>query len=72
MAITQVIKEFIERARVARLATVDYTSKPHLVPVVFVFDGNHFFIPIDQKRSEICIIIKPEKVASWGAVPDFK
>jgi len=147
MAITQVIKEFIERARVARLATVDYTSKPHLVPVVFVFDGNHFFIPIDQKRKtvkpqrlkrikniqdnpnvallidkysedwtklafvmiqgkasiitsktqgniqlqeaykkletkyrqyqkiglgEICIIIKPEKVASWGAVPDFK
>jgi PPOX class probable F420-dependent enzyme len=147
MAITHVIEEFIERARVARLATVDYTSKPHLVPVVFVYDGNHFFIPIDQKRktvkpqrlkrikniqdnpnvallidkyredwtklafvmiqgkasiitsktqgniqvqeaykklttkyrqyqkiglSEMCIIIKPEKVASWGAISDFK
>jgi PPOX class probable F420-dependent enzyme len=147
MAIAHSIEEFIERARVARLATVDYTSKPHLVPVVFVFDGNHFFIPIDQKRktvkpprlkrikniqdnpnvallidrysedwtklafvmiqgkasiitsntqtnipireaykkltkkyrqyrkiglSEMCIIIKPEKVASWGANPDFK
>jgi PPOX class probable F420-dependent enzyme len=147
MAITPVIEEFIERARVARLATVDYRSKPHLVPVVFVFDGNHFFIPIDKKRktvkpqklkrikniqdnpnvallidkysedwtklafvmiqgkasiitsktqgniqvqeaykklttkyrqyqkiglSEMCIIIKPEKVASWGAIPDFK
>jgi PPOX class probable F420-dependent enzyme len=147
VAITPVIEEFIERARVARLATVDYTSQPHLVPVVFVFDGNHFFIPIDKKRktvkpqklkrikniqdnpnvallidkysedwtklafvmiqgkasiitsktqgniqvqeaykklttkyrqyqkiglSEMCIIIKPEKVASWGAIPDFK
>ena len=147
MAITPVIEEFIERARVARLATVDYTSKPHLVPVVFVFDGNHYFIPIDKKKktvkpqrlkrikniqdnpnvallidkysedwtklafvmiqgkasiitsrtqgnipvqeaykrltrkykqyqkiglSEMCIIIKPEKVASWGANPDFK
>jgi PPOX class probable F420-dependent enzyme len=147
MAITHVIEEFIERARVARLATVDYTSKPHLVPVVFVFDGGHFFIPIDKKKktvkpqrlkrikniqdnpnvallidkysedwtklafvmiqgkasiitiktqgniqvqeaykklktkyrqyqkiglSEMCIIIKPEKIASWGANPDFK
>ena len=147
MAIANSIEEFIERARVARLATVDYTSKPHLVPVVFVFDGNHFFIPIDQKRktvkpprlkrikniqdnpnvallidrysedwtklafvmiqgkasiitsktqgnipvqeaykklttkykqyqkiglSEMCIIIKPEKVTSWRANPDFK
>jgi PPOX class probable F420-dependent enzyme len=147
MAIAHSIKEFIERARIARLATVDYTSKPHLVPVVFVFDGSHFFIPIDQKRktvkpprlkrikniqdnpnvallidrysedwtklafvmiqgkasiltsktqtnipvreaykklmtkyqqyqkiglSEMCIIIKPEKVVSWGANPNFK
>ena len=147
MAITPGIEEFIERARVARLATVDRTFRPHLVPVVFVFDGNHFFIPIDQKRktvkpqglkriknlqdnpnvallidtysedwtklafvmiqgkasvitsrtqlnidvkeaykklttkykqyqkigmSEMCIIIKPEKITSWGANPDFK
>ena len=147
MDIAHSIEEFIERARVARLATVDYTSKPHLVPVVFVFYENHFFIPIDQKRktvkpqglkrikniqnnpnvallidnysedwtklafvmiqgkasiitsksqgnipvqeaykklttkyqqyqkiglSEMCIMIKPEKVASWGANPDFK
>ena len=147
MTITPVIEEFIEKARVARLATVDKTFKPPLVPVVFVFDGNHFFIPIDQKRksvkpqglkriknlqdnsdvallidmysedwtklafvmiqgkasiitsktqwnidvkeaynklttkylqyqkiglSEMCIIIKPEKIVSWGANPDFK
>ena len=52
------IEEFIERARVARLATIDSEFKPHLVPVVFVFDGNHFFIPVDEKRKTA----KPEKL----------
>jgi PPOX class probable F420-dependent enzyme len=51
-------EEFLERARVARLATVDSASKPHLVPVVFVFDANRFFIPIDEKRKTA----KPDKL----------
>ena len=50
LIIPSAVEEFIERARVARLATIDLEFKPHLVPVVFVFDGNHFFIPIDEKR----------------------
>jgi PPOX class probable F420-dependent enzyme len=58
VAISRSIEEFIERARVARLATVDYTSKPHLVPVVFVFYDKHFFIPIDQKRKTV----KPQRL----------
>ena len=58
MNIPPAVEEFIERARVARLATVDFASKPHLVPVVFVFDANHFFIPVDEKRK----IAKPEKL----------
>lgn len=53
------VEEFIGRARVARLATANSESKPHLVPVVFVFDGNHFFIPIDEKRKKT---VKPEKL----------
>jgi PPOX class probable F420-dependent enzyme len=52
------IEEFIQRVRVARLATTDSDFKPHLVPVVFVFDGNHFFIPVDEKRKKA----KPEKL----------
>jgi PPOX class probable F420-dependent enzyme len=52
------VEEFIERARVARLATIDSEFKPHLVPVVFVFDGNYFFIPVDEKRKAA----KPEKL----------
>jgi PPOX class probable F420-dependent enzyme len=56
--ISSAIEEFIERARVARLATVDSEFKPYLVPVVFVFDGNHFFIPVDEKRK----VARPEKL----------
>lgn len=58
MIITPDIEEFIQRARVARLATIDCEFKPHLVPVVFVFDGDHFFIPVDEKRKKA----KPEKL----------
>jgi PPOX class probable F420-dependent enzyme len=58
LIIPPAVEEFIERARVARLATIDSKFKPHLVPVVFVFDGNHFFIPLDEKRK----VAKPEKL----------
>jgi PPOX class probable F420-dependent enzyme len=60
------VEEFIERARVARLATVDSASKPHVVPVVFVFNANHFFIPIDEKRK----IAKPEKLKRITNIQD--
>ncbi len=61
------VEEFIERARVARLATIDSEFKPHLVPVVFVFDGNSFFIPIDEKRKRIA---KPEKLKRIRNIQD--
>ena len=43
------LKTIINKARVARLATVDSERKPHLIPVVFVFDNGCYFIPIDEK-----------------------
>jgi PPOX class probable F420-dependent enzyme len=43
------LKTIIDKATVARLATVDSECKPHLIPVVFVFDNNYYFIPIDEK-----------------------
>jgi PPOX class probable F420-dependent enzyme len=43
------LKTIIDRATVARLATVDSEYKPHVVPVVFVFDNDRYFIPIDEK-----------------------
>jgi PPOX class probable F420-dependent enzyme len=43
------LKTIIDKARVARLATVDSEWRPHVVPVVFTFDGENYYIPIDKK-----------------------
>lgn len=66
MIIPPAVEEFIERARVARLATIDSEFKPHLVPVVFVFDGNHFYLPVDEKRKTA----KPEKLKRIRNIQD--
>ncbi len=36
-------------ARVARLATTDPDGRPHLVPIVFAFDGNTLYSAVDRK-----------------------
>ena len=46
------LKTIIDKATVARLATVDSECKPHLIPVVFVFDNGYYFIPIDENKPE--------------------
>lgn len=66
MIITPTVEDFIERARIARLATIDSEFKPNLVPVVFVFDGNHFFIPVDEKRKTA----KPAKLKRIRNIQD--
>jgi PPOX class probable F420-dependent enzyme len=45
------LKTTINKSRIGRLATVDLECKPHVIPVVFVFDNdrNCYFIPIDEK-----------------------
>jgi PPOX class probable F420-dependent enzyme len=45
----RVRRAFVERARVARLATVDRHGEPHVIPVCYSFDGDHFYTPIDEK-----------------------
>jgi PPOX class probable F420-dependent enzyme len=66
LIIPPAVEEFIQRARVARLATIDSEFKPHVVPVVFVFDGNHFFIPVDEKRKTA----KPERLKRIKNIQD--
>jgi PPOX class probable F420-dependent enzyme len=36
-------------ARVARLATIDPDGRPHLVPIVFVVDGDTLYSAVDHK-----------------------
>jgi PPOX class probable F420-dependent enzyme len=49
----QDINPIIHRARVARLVTADSKAKPHIIPVVFAFDGEKYYIPIDKKTKTI-------------------
>ncbi len=58
MNIAPRIEQFIDRARVARLATINSQSMPHVVPVVFVFHNSYFFLPLDEKRKKV----KPERL----------
>jgi PPOX class probable F420-dependent enzyme len=42
-------RERFAAARVARLATADSRGRPHLVPIVFVVDGDHVYSVVDAK-----------------------
>ncbi len=42
-------RSFIAEHRVARLATVDADGRPHVVPVVYAFDGARLYTPVDGK-----------------------
>jgi PPOX class probable F420-dependent enzyme len=40
---------FVRSARIAHLATADARGQPHVIPICFVFDGENFYSPIDEK-----------------------
>ncbi len=44
---------FVQRQRVARLATADENGTPSLVPVCYAFDGTHFYIALDEKPKSV-------------------
>lgn len=43
----------LEKARVARLATLEARLGPHIVPVCFAYDGKVFYTAIDQKPKRV-------------------
>lgn len=47
------IRRILSEARVARLATSDAKSRPHLVPICFAYDGKVFYTAIDQKPKRV-------------------
>lgn len=53
ITLTQAEILFVQRMRVARLATADENGSPHLVPVCYAFDGSHFFTPLDEKPKHV-------------------
>ena len=47
------LEDFVERARLARLATVDERGSPHVVPIVFVYVDGIVYTPIDLKPKAV-------------------
>ena len=47
------IRKMLKNARVARLATLDAKSRPHIVPVCFAYDGKAIYSAIDQKPKRV-------------------
>jgi len=46
-------RQFIDSHRVARLATVDASGRPMVVPICYVFDGGRFYSAIDEKPKTV-------------------
>ncbi|MFL5860414.1 MAG: pyridoxamine 5'-phosphate oxidase family protein, partial [Solirubrobacteraceae bacterium] len=55
-------------ARVARLATVDGSGRPHLVPVVFAVDGDHVYSAVGAKPKRTTALRRLANVAENPAV----
>ncbi|MBV9506614.1 MAG: TIGR03668 family PPOX class F420-dependent oxidoreductase [Acidobacteriia bacterium] len=50
---SRAIQKILKTARVARLATSDAGSRPHIVPVCFAFDGKLIYTAVDQKPKRV-------------------
>ena len=46
-------RRFLDEQRSARLATVDGHGRPHVVPIVYVYDGRALYTPIDRKPKTV-------------------
>jgi PPOX class probable F420-dependent enzyme len=46
-------RQYVESARVGRLATADADGRPHAVPVCFAFDGDDVVSPLDEKPKQV-------------------
>ncbi|TMG60423.1 MAG: TIGR03668 family PPOX class F420-dependent oxidoreductase [Chloroflexi bacterium] len=55
--------ELLTLERVARLATADQYARPHVVPIVFVYEPPFVFTPIDAK---------PKSVEDWRELRRIK
>lgn len=48
-SVTGKLRQRVEQAPVARLATVDARGRPHLVPICFVLAGDVLYSAVDRK-----------------------
>jgi PPOX class probable F420-dependent enzyme len=51
--LTTAEQAFVQRQRVARLATADEDGHPTLIPICYAFDGQVFYTPLDEKPKSV-------------------
>ena len=58
----------VAQARVARLATVDRSGHPHLVPVCFALEGDRLITVVDRKPKSTNVLRRVSNVRANPAV----
>jgi PPOX class probable F420-dependent enzyme len=58
----------IADSRVARLATVGDDGRPHIVPIVFVLDGDKLYFAVDAKPKRTANLKRLKNIAANASV----
>ncbi|MEU5015893.1 TIGR03668 family PPOX class F420-dependent oxidoreductase [Streptomyces angustmyceticus] len=61
-------RERFDRARIARLATVDASGRPHLVPTVFALTGDTVVCAVDHKPKRSARLRRLANIRAHGEV----
>jgi len=54
---------YIKKGSLCRIATASKDANPHVTPVLYVFDGNYFYIAIDYGEKKLKNLKENNKVA---------
>jgi PPOX class probable F420-dependent enzyme len=64
----ELMRSRVDRARVARLGTVDAEGRPHLVPICFALDGDLLYSAVDEKPKRTKRLKRLENIRLHPAV----
>jgi PPOX class probable F420-dependent enzyme len=62
------MRKRLAEARVAHLATVDASGKPHLVPITFALDGDAIYFAVDSKPKRTTDLQRVRNIVANPAV----
>ena len=62
------MRKRLGRARVARLATVGAASRPHVVPITFVLEGDRIYFAVDSKPKRTTDLQRLRNIAANPSV----
>lgn len=61
--LTKKEEDYIKKMTTCRLALASKDGTPHVTPVVYVYDGKHFFVAVDYGARKLKILEENSKVA---------